>query len=42
LFKRGKEFERRLRPLSLILPSSVKRYMVYYHVPGWRGARGEV
>jgi hypothetical protein len=39
--KRGKEFERGLRPLSLLLPSPAEKILGLFDVAGWRGEGGE-
>jgi len=38
LFERGREFERGLCPLSLLLPSPDGEILGLFNAPGWRGA----
>jgi len=40
LFERGRDFERGLRPLSLLLPSPSKIKLILLNVTGWRGDKG--
>jgi hypothetical protein len=38
MFERGKDYERGLRPLSLILPSPARINTILEQYTGWRGA----